>query len=331
MKEFELIELLTRGVDRSAADLAAGVGDDCAVIAGPAGRQWLVTTDLLVEGVHFNLDYTDLATLGRKALSVNLSDIAAMGGVPRFWLSSVAIPQKVGPDGAGALYRGMRGIADEHGALLIGGDTSASDKGLLISVTAVGECAAGRAILRSGAKTGDAIYVTGELGGSALGLLLQKNGMKDGDASRFIRRHNDPAVRVKEARLLSAGGAITSMIDVSDGLMADLGHIADASGAGFEINAWRVSADPSLPALAAQLKADPMDLILAGGEDYELAFTVAESRALEFERETVPGTGLSVTRIGTILRDRAVRRAKLADGSEVVMKMAGFDHFGGRS
>lgn len=331
MTEFELIELLTRGLDRSAQDLSVGVGDDCAVIEGPAGRQWLVTTDLLIEGVHFDLDHTDLATLGRKALSVNLSDIAAMAGVPRFWLSSIAIPASVGPDGAGLLYKGMRSAADEHGALLTGGDTSASERGLLISITVIGECAAGRAILRSGAKTGDAIYVTGEFGGSALGLLLQKNGIKDGDASRFVRRHNDPAARVKEARLLAAGGAITSMIDISDGLMADLSHIADASGVGFEINAWRVPADPSFPALAAQVRADPMELILSGGEDYELAFTVPESRALEFERETVPGTGLPVTRIGTILRDRTARLAKLADGSEVIVKRAGFDHFRGQT
>jgi len=331
MTEFELIELITRGLDRSTQDLSAGVGDDCAVIAGPSGRQWLITTDLLVEGVHFDLDHTDLATLGRKALSVNVSDIAAMAGVPRFWLSSIAIPTSIGPDGAGLLYKGMRSAADEHGALLIGGDTSSSPSGLLISITAVGECAAGRAVLRSGARPGDAIYVTGELGGSALGFELLERGVKEGEAARFIRRHNDPVSRVKEARLLAAGGAITSMIDVSDGLMADLGHIADASNVGFELNAWRAPFDPSLPELAAKVGANPVDIILAGGEDYELAFTVAESRVIEFERDVVPGTGISVTRIGTIVKDRALRRALLSDGSEAVVKRAGFDHFRGRT
>ncbi len=330
MKEFELIDLLTRGVDRSAVDLAAGVGDDCAVISGPAGRQWLVTTDLLVEGTHFDLAFTDLVTLGRKALSVNLSDIAAMGGAPRFWLASIALPASVGADGAGLLYMGMRDAADEHGAILIGGDTSSSREGLLISITAVGECAAGRAVLRSGARPGDAVYVTGELGGSALGLKLLKDKVKDGDAARFIRRHNDPMPRVQAGQALAAGNALTSMIDISDGLMADLGHIADASGAGFEIRVDRVPVDPKFDALAKSVDADGLELMLSGGEDYELAFTVDASRVAEFERDAMQKAGVRVTRIGEMLKDPSTRRAVLADGSPALLCRAGFDHFGGR-
>ncbi len=331
MTEFELIELLTRGVDRSAADLAAGVGDDCAVISGPSGRQWLVTTDLLVEGTHFDLAFTDLATLGRKALSVNLSDIAAMGGAPRFWLASIALPGSIGADGAGLLYKGMRDVAGEHGAILIGGDTSSSRERLLISITAVGECASGCAVMRSGAHPGDAVYVTGELGGSALGLALMRRGFMDRGAELFVERHNDPAPRVEAGRVLAASGALTSMIDVSDGLMADMGHIADASGAGFEIRADRVPIGSRFGEFAEKVDSGVWGFILSGGEDYELAFTVDAAKVAEFERDAMQKAGVRVTRIGEMLKDPSARRAMLADGSELGLSSIGFDHFRGQA
>ncbi|MBN1283572.1 MAG: thiamine-phosphate kinase [Proteobacteria bacterium] len=331
MTEIELIALLTSELPKKGNDLACGVGDDCAIVAGPEGRDWLVTSDLLCEGAHFDLRFTDLVTLGRKALSVNLSDIAAMGGAPRFWLCSIALPGGVGAGGAAALYRGMNAVASEHGAILIGGDTSSSDRGLFLSITAIGECPSGRAVMRSGARPGDAIYATGELGGSALGLALMMRGIADKGAGRFANRHNDPRPRVEAGRLLAESGLLTSMIDISDGLMADLGHIAASSGAGFEVGAEALPTDATLAGLAAEAGADPLELALSGGEDYELAFTVASAEAGRFEREIAPRAGVRVTRIGAMVSDPAAHRALRADGVEINLSSAGFDHFGVRA
>lgn len=328
LTEFELIARLTAGAPREAKDLIRGVGDDCAVIAGPGGRDWLVTADALIENVHFNLKWADLKALGRKALSVNLSDIAAMGGTPRFYLVAIGLPPKRALSIAEPIYAGMRETAKEHGLIMIGGDTVASPSSLTLSITAIGEIERSRCLYRSGARAGDAIYITGTSGGSALGLCCLKAGFKGDDALPFIKRHLDPMPRIAEGQWIANSRMATAMIDVSDGIVADLSHIADESGAGFEVDVSAVPRDPGFGRLAGELGHDPVDLALTGGEDYELLFTIAGDRADELRRIAAqcPG-GCKMTRIGTITADSAARIVKDAKGCAIKLKTMGFNHF----
>jgi thiamine-monophosphate kinase len=298
------------------------------VISGPGGRDWLVTVDALQEGVHFDLRWTDLPTLGRKAISVNLSDVAAMGGAPRFWLASVSVPRGMGEGQVGELFAGMSGRAREFGAVLVGGDTTRSSSGLGLSVTAIGEAPSGRAVLRGGARPGDHIFVTGELGGAELGLRCLRRGVAGDAVEPFVRRHCDPTPRVEEGSALCLSGMVSAMIDVSDGLMADVGHMADAAGLGFEIDAAAVPRPAGFESLCAELGLGCDELALGGGEDYELAFAVAGDRLAEFEREVVPRLVAGAARIGAMNAETGSKRA-VRSGSPVGMKSLGFDHFGG--
>lgn len=328
MNEFELINHLTEGALRRADELLYGVGDDCAIIAGHNNQDWLVTTDVLIEGVHFKLDFCDLKTLGRKALAVNLSDIAAMGGKPRFYLVSIAIPDSIGPYGAIELYKGMRERASLHDVVLIGGDTSSSKSGLVISITAIGECAGGHAILRNKAMPCDDIYVTGKFGGAALGLAFLSAHRSDSVSLPFMKRHLDPEPRVNAGLALMKSGMVSAMIDVSDGLLADLSHIADASNVGFEIREKEVPCDHGIEELAKTLNIDPATLILSGGEDYELAFTVRANCVGDFERTVVPKLPVAVAKIGTIVADKTLKSVLDSEGKILTLKHKGFDHFG---
>lgn len=327
LTEFELITRLTEGAPKEGNDLTQGVGDDCAVIAGPGGHDWLITTDALVEGVHFNLKWTDLKTLGRKALSVNLSDIAAMGGVPRFYIVSVGLPPD-NPFGiAEPIYKGMREIAGEHELILAGGDTVASPSGILISITAIGEVKHGGCLYRSGARPADAIFMTGTAGGSALGLACLRAGFRGNAAVPFISRHLDPMARVAWGRQIAGTGMATSMIDISDGLLADLGHIADESGVGYKIEGSAVPREVGFDHLVAEIGCDPLKLVLTGGEDYELLFTVAADRVGEFERIAARSARFRISRIGTISDDISTRTVRDSAGSAIELVTTGHDHF----
>lgn len=327
MTEFDLIAHLTRDLPRTGPDLSAGVGDDCAVVAGPEGRDWLLTTDALVEGIHFRREWTDLSVLGRKALSVNISDIAAMGGTPRFFLVALGVPAAEAEATAGALYQGVREVAARHGVVLIGGDTVASPSGLLLSIAAIGEVRRGAALLRRGARPGDPIYVTGTMGGAALGLACLRRGERGGEAASFIRRHLDPEPRVDEGRWIAATGMATAMIDLSDGLLADLGHVADESDVGFTIEAGCVPRDPGFEATARAVGTDPAALMLAGGEDYELLFTVDARCTEEFEALRQKRPGVAIIRVGTIEAAKASRSVLDEAGRPLQLTTRGFDHF----
>ena len=327
MTEFELIARLTEGAPREAADLPCGVGDDCAVIAGPHGRDWLVTTDALAEGIHFMREWSDFPSLGRKALAVNVSDVAAMGGLPRFYLVTMGLGPGDEEEAAGEIYSGMREVAHENGIVLVGGDTFRSPSGITMSITVIGEAGHGEAILRSGAKAGDAIFVTGSFGGAAVGLACLRRGKRGDAREKFVGRHLDPRPRVAEGRAIARSRLATAMIDSSDGLLADLGHIAEASNLGFEIEAGLVPFDPDLPSAAGELGVGFDGALLAGGEDYELIFTVAGRSLPAFERTAKE---IGAARIGTMVEDRDRREVRGAGGEPVAMGAGGFDHFGGK-
>ena len=268
--EFGLIDLIQRKTPRTRG-VRLGIGDDAAWVS-TADDSLLFTSDLLVEGVHFNLDWISMRDLGHKSLTASLSDIAAMGGRPAYFLLSLALPDLT-TQRAAALIRGIHAVAAEHRVALVGGDTCAADQ-LIIDVFLAGFAPYG-AVTRGGAKVGDDIYVTGTLGDSALGLALlsePRATVSARDRNYLVRRHHRPTARVKTGMQLAKEGLARAMMDVSDGLAQDLGHICRASRTGAVVRQDRVPLSPAFGRVAG-----PADLAcaLAGGEDYELLFTAS--------------------------------------------------------
>jgi thiamine-monophosphate kinase len=281
-----------------------GPGDDCAVIR--LGRvKVLLTTDMLIEGRHFRRDWMSPEEIGAKAMLVNLSDIAAMGGDPRFALLSVGLPRSFSVSEADRLFRGMREVARKNGVTIVGGDTNAADR-LIVNVTLIGEATAGRVLTRSGAREGDFIYVTGTLGDAALALRA--------------RRHRLPPCRIKIGKKLARDRRVHSLIDLSDGLAGDLRHILEASGVGAEIDRGAVPVSPGFLEGAKRLGLDPDRLKLAGGEDYELLFTASPPLPSKID-------GVPITKIGTILPKRFGLRWIDSQGRRYSKKIYGFRHF----
>jgi thiamine-monophosphate kinase len=290
-----------------------GPGDDCAVTRGFKGNV-LLTTDALVEGSHFERAWMTPRQIGRKAYLVNASDIAAMGGRPRFCLVSVGVAADFPAADLTAIHRGIADAAAADSAWIVGGNLArASD--LFVSITLVGEMS-GRPVVRSGGRPGDALYVTGTLGEAALG--LQDLQADPSVRSTAVRRFREPTPRVA-AGIALAGGLASAMIDVSDGLLQDLQHLCEAGGVGAEIFL------DSLPCSARVRREAPM-LALHGGEDYELLFAVpqkVESRLRGLQRRL----GCRLTRIGRLLAKRHGLRVYDASGEIRPVDAAGFDHF----
>lgn len=323
--EFGLIGRIRSTFSKTSARAPIGIGDDAAALSLSPSATLLATTDMLLEGVHFDLSTTDLYSLGWKSAAANLSDIAAMGGRPRFCLVGLGIPRTFPVRRITDLYRGLRALLDEHDTLLVGGDTCRSDSGFVISVTLLGEAPQKRIITRSHARPGDRIFVTGTLGGSAAGLelLTAEAGSRRRSARTLIERHLRPSPRVLWGLKLAKAGCVTSMIDVSDGLSSDLGHLCEESGVGAEVHADRV---PIAQELRAQngLRRAALDYALSGGEDYELLFTVPAGKVPKLRNLRIP-----VTQIGEVVTgSRAVLIS--ADGSARPLGATGYDHFGSR-
>jgi thiamine-monophosphate kinase len=273
-----------------------GPGDDCALLKS-SNSNLLVTTDMLMEGSCFLLAEAGALRVGRKAMNVNLSDIAAMGGIPRFAVVSVGLPRTGDSSLAKELYRGLRSAADEFQVSIVGGDTNSWSGGLTISVTLIGEEHPRGAIRRSGAKPGDAILVTGPLGGSILG------------------HHLDFRPRVREALQLQELVQLHSMIDISDGLAKDLHHICEESNCGAILNAEAIPITTAVRELSQRDQRSPLEHALQDGEDFELVFTVAAEDAERLVREQ-PIEGVQLALIGKITEagyeiEIAGRREKL--------------------
>jgi len=271
--EFELIERI-----RSLFPVPegfVGIGDDCAVIPRrEGGTDTLVSADLLVEGVHFLLSDVSPRDLGWKSAAVNFSDIAAMGGKPTGAFLSIALPQSVSSAWVMDFMDGFREMTDSLGATLLGGDTTSSLRDICINVTVVGECGHSAAVLRSGARIGDLICVTGPLGDSAAGLKVILGSMdRDTDSAVLVGRHYRPVPRIAEGMSLAASG-VHSMMDISDGVASDLRHILKASGKGARVYTASLPFSPEFTGICSRYGWDPQELALTGGEDYELLFTV---------------------------------------------------------
>ncbi len=310
--ERRLIGIIRRASTRGPG-VRVGIGDDCAVLELGAGRLLLATTDLLVEDVHFRRRYATAADLGWKALAVNLSDIASMGGRPRWALVALACPEGVTVEEAEAFYTGMLELAGAHDVAVVGGDTSASPRGWIVNVTLLGE-AAPASVLRSTATPGDVVAVTGALGRAAAGLaVLERGTAPAGVAPAAVEEvkaaHLRPRPRVREGQWLAAAGGVTAMIDLSDGLATDLGHISEES---------RVGADA--------LGADPLAWATGGGEDYELLVTCTPGAFARLADGLAAATGTRLTAIGEIAPAGEGVRYRDASGREVAVA-PGFEHF----
>jgi thiamine-monophosphate kinase len=320
VNEFELIARFFTRPPRSPS-VVLGVGDDAALLAPAPGHVVVAAVDMLVGGRHFFPD-ADPETIGHKAIAVNLSDIAAMGAAPKWALLALALPDS-DPQWLAAFARGLLALADAHAVELVGGDTTRGP--LNICVTILGEIPAGQAITRAGARVGDDIYVSGELGDAALAVAA-RGGRIALDAAALAAccaRLDRPAPRVALGARLR--GVANAMLDVSDGLTGDLGHILDASGVGAVIDLESV---PHSPVLAARLAGSDLALgrqcLLAGGDDYELCFTAAPAASAQIAR-IGREVRLPLTRIGTIVAGRglAIRDKR---GAAIDVPRA-YDHF----
>lgn len=319
--EFGIIDRIAERVSPRAG-VTLGIGDDAAGVAPTAGLLTLATSDMLVEGVHFDLAFCDPLTLGRKSLAVNLSDIAAMGGKPRWFLLSLAVPRELSVEFLDGFTGGMLELAGEFDVTLIGGDTCASRGGLVISVTVLGEQRPELVVPRSGARPGDLVFVTGTLGDAALGLELLRQGKRENAAAG---RQLDPRPRVGEGLALAGAGLPTAMIDVSDGLLADLGHILDQSGVGARLEVARLPLSACFQQQRAAVAGDPLLLPLAGGEDYELLFTAPAGRE-EAVRDVLARFSTPVTVVGEITGALGLQTLA-ANGSPYPVPHRGYNHF----
>jgi thiamine-monophosphate kinase len=287
MGEFDLISRITSRV-KPGHGVVTGIGDDAAVTGLTPGMQLLTSTDMLLEDVHFRRSWHDPYRLGRKSLAVSISDIASMGGIPRWSLLSLAIPPAIPLDFLDELTRGYLAMSAEQGVALIGGDTCSSRSGLIISVTILGEQLPDLIIRRTGARPGDDIWVSGGLGDAAMGLKMLEQqpplhedplgpkGEGWGEGETFlISRLLDPSPRTAVGLALAGSGLVTAMVDISDGILADFGHIAEQSGVGGTLRLNDLPVSAPFRAAARSFPAFPHHLALSGGDDYELCFTAA--------------------------------------------------------
>ena len=328
--EFGLIEHLTSGITPVNAETLTGVGDDAAILAFKEEDEVLVTTDLLMEGVHFDLTYVPLKHLGYKAAMVNLSDIYAMNGTPKQLTVSIALSKRFCIEDMEDFYAGLRLACERHNVDIVGGDTSSSLTGLAISITAIGTAPKGKSVKRSGAKVTDLICVSGDLGAAYMGLQLlerekiatmDKEGMQPDFAGKeyILERQLKPEARrdIIE-RLREANITPTSMMDVSDGLSSELMHICKQSNVGCRIYEDKIPIDYQTAVMAEELNLNVITCALNGGEDYEILFTVPIA-----DHEKVAGMK-DVRLIGHIVKEELGAALITRDGVEMELKAQGW-------
>ncbi|MDX1775069.1 MAG: thiamine-phosphate kinase, partial [Desulfobulbales bacterium] len=285
------------------AGVLRGIGDDCAVLRKDNNRCFLVSTDILIAGVHFDLAWHPPSQLGRKAAAVNLSDIAAMGGQPRFALLSLAFPGSA-PAWLDDFLKGFHDMLQAHNTLLVGGDTVKSSNDLAVSVTIIGEAAEDTICYRSGAVKGDLVFVSGCLGDAAAGLALCRSGVEVDDSAglqQLLAAHLDPEPQVQLGKIFAESGLVHAMIDISDGLATDLSHICAASGVGAEIDRDRLPVSGVLKSTAATLKAPALNWVLQGGEDYQLLVIAPPEHQQKLRNLALAEQGREIYCIGKII------------------------------
>lgn len=328
--EFGLIDRLTKNIQRFHPETLKGVGDDAAVIA-TGDKVMLLSTDLLVEGIHFDLTYMPLKHLGYKAAVVNISDIAAMNGIPLQMTVSIAVSSRFPVEALDELYSGILTACEKYHVDLVGGDTSSSVKGLLISVTITGTARPEEVVYRSGARPGDLLCVTGDLGSAYMGLLIlerekkvfQVNPAMQPELSGFdyqIGRQLKPEARTDIRNvMMGAGIRPTAMIDISDGLASEILHLCKQSKTGCRLFEEKIPIDPQTRELALEYNIIPTITALSGGEDYELLFTVNQS---DYEKiKDIEG----ITIIGHMTDNSGEKVMITPDGKQVELTAQGWN------
>ncbi len=328
--EFSLIERIRKLLPPVREPATMGLGDDAAVIRQADGQVLLVTTDMLVEGVHFDRSFMSAADLGYKSLAVNLSDIAAMGGIPTCCFLSLALPPSLSLSWFTAFMAAMVDAAGSFDVQLLGGDTVAADK-MVIAVTMHGRSAAADVVYRKGGQPGDRLYVSGTVGDSALGLRLLRQGQKPESErsepeSFLINRHCRPRPRLQLARRLAEAHLASSMLDVSDGLLGDLRHLLAAVGRGAEIFLEQLPLSPAYRKMQSFDDLEGYLPALTGGEDYELLFTVPSGREAE-AAGIAEAAGVRISCIGSVVRGGGIQLVMPGGGRMAADDLRGYDHF----
>jgi thiamine-monophosphate kinase len=328
--EDELVGTVRRLLSGEAPGVRLGPGDDAAVVE-MGSHDGILTADMLVEGVHFERHITSAHDLGYKALAVNVSDVAAMGGSPRFALVSLGLPKDVDASWVVELYAGLRDAAGEYAVSVVGGDTSKADR-VVVSVALTGEVARGGAVTRAGARPGNRVVVTGALGAAAGGLRLAHAPPEEVAAAvvsewgrSLVSAHFRPVARVGEGQTMAQAGA-TAMIDVSDGLAMDLGRVCRESGVAAAVRLSDIPVALGLRELAKVVPVEPLELALGGGEDYELLATLPTGSVSGAAAMLAERFGTQLTDIGEI-REGAGLVTVEADGAERPLEPRGWDHF----
>jgi thiamine-monophosphate kinase len=337
--EFDYIRAWTSGRQSPsflrASGVIQGIGDDAAVTDWTPGMQMVISCDTMVEEIHFKTVTIKDRDCGYKAMAAAISDLAAMGANPKFALVSVSMPKGSEERRLQDMYSGLYECADRWGVAIVGGDTTASVSGISLTVTVIGEVEAGKALLRSSAKVGDVVFVTGFPGRSAAGLdflLGQNKDSRQWEAippglTRLIEAHCRPVPQVKAGRLLQELGVCHALNDISDGLASEAWEIVEASGLGIDLIEDRIPLAEELLAYARQKGKDPIDFVLYGGEDYELIGTMPAGRALETQI-AFKDAGLTMHIIGYVNGDHRSVMLAQSNGALVPVPKHGYNHFG---
>mgnify|MGYP001382148147 CR=1 FL=1 len=327
--EFSLIEEIRKKMEgRYSPRVSLGIGDDCAVLVPEEGKELIVSTDTFVEKIHFDLAWFSFYQIGWRAMAAALSDIAAMGGAPLGALLGCSVSVERDKEEVIDLVRGVRDLGLLYDCPLVGGDLTRSPGELFVNVTVLGEVDRGKALCRAGAEEGDEVWVTGFLGASHAGLktLLRSSAVSREAVRDRTDRYLQPTPRIREACFLANLVSINSMIDLSDGLSSDLGHICSCSGLGALIFSSSLPISPETKEVARSLREDSLDYALNGGEDFELCFTAGEGRIDPWVDRFREAFGLSLTRVGRMVRDEGLILID-SQGRKKDIQPRGFDHF----
>jgi thiamine-monophosphate kinase len=310
------------------SSVVVGPGDDAAAIRSESGRLLLLTCDMMTEGTHFRREWATPWQIGWKAMAQNISDIAAMGGEPAAAVASLAAPGDLPADVPEQIAEGLVAAASAYGASLVGGDLVGSPGPIVVDVSLTGWVEEDLMLRRRGARPGDAILVTGALGASAAGLAVLQQGIsQDGSAeiARALQAHHEPRPRVAEARAIAHTRLATAMMDLSDGLAADLPRLCAESGVGAVVRCDRLPVDPACAALARRIGRSALEMATAGGEDYELLFTCPPSAAARIAAVVSQAAGAQVTAVGEITEQPGV--TFIGPDGQPIAPSSGFDHF----
>ncbi|HEJ84204.1 MAG TPA: thiamine-phosphate kinase [Desulfobacteraceae bacterium] len=330
--EFGLIDRIDALLERAGIhvpEVSVGIGDDCAVFQPRAGYDILVTCDVMVEGRHYLPQFISPLDLGRRAMTLNISDIGAMGGVPRYALVSLGLRSDTAIEDVEAIYLGFMEELKPFDAVIIGGNLTKSEGANFVDITLIGEIAAGTSVRRSTATPGDVILVTGYPGEAAAGLriLLSGRSAHDLENNPLVQAYNRPSHRAAEGGAVARSGLASAMIDTSDGLVGDLGHICDKSGVGALLVQEKLPISPPLREAAAHFNQDPVDLVLGDSDDYELIITCPPEHADRISSLITALGRVQVNTIGEITSTPGKIQLRSVDGSSRSLSRSGWNHF----